>query len=89
MAKRRILKKTINACCSEMFADCVAVQLFDKNITREKIDSIMMRVLDLQLDLLKRVSHVEPGNTHLFFKKLEEDFSRESEEIYKALAALS
>ncbi|MBP3472591.1 MAG: hypothetical protein J6K41_10240 [Paraprevotella sp.] len=88
MAKRRILKKAINAHCSEMFAECVAVRLFHKNITQESLDPIMTRVLSLQMDMLERVNHVEPGSTRLFFKKLEEDFCRESEDIHKALADL-
>ncbi|MCM1107675.1 MAG: hypothetical protein NC388_01335 [Clostridium sp.] len=82
------MKKNINARCSEMFADCVAIQLFNKEVKHEDIDPIMVRVLNLQTDMLSRVNHVEPGNTRQFFSKLENDFSQESDEIYKALSAL-
>ncbi len=43
----------------------------------------------MRKELIKRISHTEPGNVKGFYKKLHEDFNQKTEEVFNALVELS
>lgn len=89
MAKRRELKKGINFLCGELFAECVAIMHYQKHGPQEDVDNVMTSILNLQDDMLCRVSHVEPGiKAKAFFKKLRTDMTSRTEEIVEQIKAL-
>ena len=89
MANRRELKKGINYLCGELFAECVAAMHYQKPIRKEDVDNVMANVLNLQDDMLSRVSHPEPGMApKVFFRKLREDMTQHTEEIVEQIKAL-
>ncbi len=89
MAKRRILKKNINGICGELFLGCAFLAgqngSEDKN---NKVQAILGDILKLRNDIISRISHTEPGNVKLFYKKLREDFNKRTDEIIDNIATL-
>lgn len=61
MANKRSLKRGINYICSEMFAECVALSLYNVNSDKENVDSLLRNILHVHSDYIMRVSHPEPG----------------------------
>ena len=89
MAKRRDLKKGINFLCGELFAECVAIMHYQKPTPQEDVDNVMTSILNLQDDMLSRVSHVEPGmKAKDYFKKLRADMLSHTDEIVEHIKAL-
>ena len=89
MAKRRELKKAINFLCGELFAESVAITLYQKSVKQEEADQVMTRILNLQDDMLRRVSHPEPGmKARAYFDHLRADLEREAEEIVTQIQGL-
>ena len=89
MEKRRELKKGINFLCGESFAECVAIMHYQKPIPQEDVDNVMTSILNLQDDMLNRVSHVEPGiKAKEFFKKLRTDMVERTDEIVEQIKSL-
>lgn len=86
---RRKLKKSINYLCGELFAECVALLQYRNEIAREDVDNLMKSILLMQNDLICRCSHVEPGSTKLYFKKLRETMIRTTDEIVEQIKALA
>ncbi|MBU3853258.1 MAG: hypothetical protein H9789_05480 [Candidatus Paraprevotella stercoravium] len=89
MAKRRILKKNINGICGELFLSCAF--LAGQNPTAEKkeqANKILTDIINLQKDIISRVSHTEPGSVKPFYKKLKEDFNKGVEEIIDNIGKL-
>ncbi|MDO4949542.1 MAG: hypothetical protein Q4E55_05175 [Bacteroidales bacterium] len=64
MAKRRNLKKALSIVACELYAACLV-----EGVNQEAIYNAFTSVLDL----IKRVSHTEPGNARQFYKKLREE----------------
>ena len=87
--KRRELKKSINFICSELLAECVALLHYQKPQKREDVDNIMLSILLMQGDMICKLSHVEPGSSKLFFKKMKEDLQTRTEEIIEQIKALA
>lgn len=85
--KRRELKKSINYLCGELLAECFARVQFD-NAPEANARAVMESILMMQTDLISRISHVEPGNTRMFFKKLCQDLSDQCDEIINDINSL-
>jgi hypothetical protein len=81
MAKKRNLKRHVNFICSELFAEGVAVSLYKKNVDQNYMNDILSRILYMQDDFLRRLSHVEPGSEKLFYKKYKQDFHQQVDEV--------
>ena len=79
--KRKDLKKHITFLCGELLAECIASAQYSKKDNKQDIENVMLTILKLQDDWIRRLSHVEPGSTKLFFKKLREDMQKRSDEI--------
>lgn len=90
MANKRNLKKQINTLCGTLLIECVATAHFKTDIPQEDIDSIMVSTLNLQSDMISRVSHVEPGlKASIFFKKLRKELAERAEDIMNQLYAIA
>ncbi len=87
--KRRELKKTINYLSGELLAECFAVLSYNKTERIEDVENVMKSILQMQNDMLNRLSHVEPGSTKLFFKKLKEEIAQRTDEIVEQIKGLS
>lgn len=85
MAKRRDLKKSINYIASELFMECLVNSLYVPGTDKQKADKLMGDILNMQNDLISRISHTEPGNVKGFYKKLREDLDTKVDEIIKAM----
>ena len=79
--KRKDLKKHISYLCGELLAECIAASQYGKGDNKQDIENVMMSILKMQNDLICRLSHVEPGSTRPFFKKLREDMQKQTDEI--------
>lgn len=79
--KRKDLKKQINYLCGELLAECIAAANFGKKDNMQDIENVVLSIFKMQGDWIGRLSHVEPGSTKLFFKKLKEDMQKRSDEI--------
>jgi len=89
MANKRQLKKRINNICGDLFAECIACVYYAK-VNREDADSVMLSILNMQDDILCRVSHIEPGlKTKVFFQKLNKDLNESVESIITQIEALA
>jgi len=86
--KRKNLKKHINYVCGELLAECIALVQYHKKENQHDIENVALGVIRMQNDLICRLSHVEPGSTRLFFKKLREDMQKRTEEIVDQLQNL-
>jgi len=87
--KRREIKKDINSLCGDLFAECVALLQYKENPNKKDIENVMLTILQMQNDMVSRLSHVEPGSTKLFFKKMREDLIARTEDIVEQIKALS
>lgn len=79
--KRKDLKKHISYLCGELLAECIAAVGYSKKDNRQDVENVMLSILKMQDDWIRRLSHVEPGSTKLFFKKLREDMQKSTDEI--------
>ena len=86
--KRKDLKKHINYLCGELLAECMAAADFTKRDNKQDVENAMLGILKMQNDLICRLSHVEPGSTKLFFKKLKEDMQKRTDEIVEQIQNL-
>ena len=89
MAKRRALKKSINNICGELFAEVVATTLYSPDVNVEMANDITGAILKLQIDIISRISHTEPGNVKGFYKKLRDDFNERATEIVDQICNLN
>ena len=87
--KRRELKKSINYLSGELLAECLAAVSYNKNTHVEDVESVVGSILQMQNEMLMRLSHVEPGSTKLFFKKMKDDIASRTEEIVAQIKELA
>ena len=59
----------------------MAASSFCKKDNKQDIENVMLGIAKMQNDWICRLSHVEPGSTKLFFKKLKEDMQKRTDEI--------
>ncbi len=75
--------------CTELLAECVSVMHYQKETPQGDIDNVMVEILNMNDDLLCRVSHVEPGmKPKVFFNKLKNDLIERSNAIVEQISAL-
>ena len=87
--KRRELKKSINYLSGELLAECLAAVSYNKNTHTQDVENVVKGILQMQNEMLMRLSHVEPGSTKLFFKKMKDDIAARTEEIVAQINALA
>ena len=86
--KRKDLKKRINYLCGELLAECMNASAFTGNDNKQDVENVMLGIMKMQNDWICRLSHVEPGSTKLFFKKLKEDMQKRTDEIIEQIQNL-
>ncbi|MBQ7818784.1 MAG: hypothetical protein IJ341_03700 [Bacteroidales bacterium] len=93
MANKRNLKKEINFIAEELIASCLLSGAFMSGNNDEKIDELIGRTLDLQVEFLSRINHPNgTKDTKLvkgYYKALIADFDKKVEEILNELEALN
>ncbi len=88
MANKRDLKKNINYICADLLAECVASLQYTK-ADRNDINNVMFSILDMQNDMICRISHMQPGMPPCqFVKKMREDMAKRTDEIIEQINAL-
>ena len=85
---RRNLKKNINFLAGELAAECIAHVNYGQSSNLEDVDNVLKSILMLQNEMINRLSHVEPGSTKMFFKKLREDLINGTDRIVEQIKAL-
>ncbi len=88
MAKRRILKKRVNYIVGELFCECLVVSKLFPQIEQEKLDVLLTRILNLQNDIVSRISHTQPGNVKGFYRALRHDFQTEVNAVIEEITNL-
>ena len=86
MAKRRILKKTINGICGELFRE-VLLHKNEPNILSESQERLI-KILHIQDEFIARINHTEKGNERKFYTKLRTDFDQSVAQIINKLYEL-
>lgn len=90
MASRRALKKNVNYITDVILGMCLLDFAQTKDEEKAKSYSeLVKKTCDMHNDLIKRISHTEPGSVKAFYKKLNEDFDKQTEEIFNALIELA
>ena len=87
MANKRDLKKGINYVASELFLECIVLKQI-KKADATKVDEILADILYLQNECLARAGHPEPGCVKAYYRKLNEDFGNEVENIFRRMQAM-
>ncbi len=87
MANKRDLKKGINYVASELFLECIVLKQI-KKADATKVDEILADILYLQNEFLARAGHPEPGCVKAYYRKLNEDFGKEVENIFRRMQAM-
>ena len=89
MSNKRDLKRSLNYACSELFAEGVSLYLSAQKEDQPQIDAILTSVLKTHRDMIKRVSHPEPGmKAKVYYSHLTEDFNKQVSEIIDHIQAL-
>ena len=82
MASKRDLKRTINYITSELFAETVAASLYNGTPAQEDVEGILSSIVMVNSDVIKRVSHPEPGiKPGAYYQNLIHDFNKQVSEI--------
>lgn len=89
MASRRNLKKSVNYIAGELFTECLVNSTFIPGTDKKKADELMTEILKIQDEFISRISHTEPGNAKVFYKKFRTDFNTKVDEIIEAIGKLN
>lgn len=76
MAKRRMLKKKINDIIDIAAGLCLIEAARASGEKRKEYGKLFMDIDDIRDEIIKRISHTEPGSVKLFYKKLQDDFDK-------------
>lgn len=89
MANKRVLKRSINRVCEELFAESVAVSLYGLANSQENHDALFFSIIKMQAHYISRVGHPEPGmKAGRYYKDLKEKFTAEVEGIVNQINSL-
>ena len=90
MTNKRNLKRTINYICSELFAVCVAVSLYNVKADEENVNAMLTAILAIQSNYVRRISHPEPGMlAKAYYRDLIDKFNKETGEIIDQICILA
>jgi len=88
MMNKRQLKKSINAVCDAIFAEAIALTLYEDKRDIVTDNAIIQSVLMLRANYVSRISHPEPGmDKQTYYKDLRDKFIAEAQEIIDQLNA--
>ena len=80
MASRKQFKKSIKYVCSELFADCIALNMCGQ-LNREVTEQLMTEILALNGDYVSRLNHLLKGQEKVSCKKMREEFTLKVNEL--------
>ena len=87
MASIKNLKKNINKFSGELFTECVFCRMYLPNTNPEKIDEIVVDILQKQNNFLKRSKHTDGKSdrslTKKHYKNLKADINEYIEKVVK------
>lgn len=93
MAKKRILKKNINYIAGELFTDAMLCHLFIKDVDKDKIETLMSRIIEMEETFIGRANHPDAKDNRAlvkeYYKKLIVDLEEESNAISNELIKLN
>lgn len=90
MANKRELKHAINSVCNELFAECEAVAHYGNKSDDENIGAILISIITINNDFVRRVSHPEPGmKPRTYFKNLTSNFNKHVVEILDQISSFN
>lgn len=87
MASRKLLKREIKSACAELLFDCVALKLTGQ-ADNEKLDALMVEVLQLNNDFVSRLSHIEKGSEKAFFATYKPQFVERANDLTDRIVKL-
>ena len=88
MSSRKNLKKMLDAYVGELLSQCALLSLIVPEENREKAFDIMDKLVDLRNDLIKRISHTEPGQAKVFYRQWKADLRSGLAELQADIEAL-
>ncbi|MCD7899260.1 MAG: hypothetical protein LUH22_05110 [Bacteroides sp.] len=88
MASRKQLKKNVNYITGELFAECMINASLASKENQGKVDEILSDILKMQDEFISRISHTEPGNVKVFYRKFLKDFNQEVDRIIDEIESL-
>lgn len=74
MSSRKNLKKSLSAYVGDLLSQCALLSLVVSDADREKVYSLIDRLVELEDDLTRRISHTEPGQAKAFYRQWKADF---------------
>ena len=80
MASRKQFKKSIKHICSELFADCVVLNLCG-HLEREKAEQFMTEVLTLNTEYISRINHLLKVQEKVSCRKMREKKKKKANEL--------
>lgn len=86
MASRKNLKKNVNYITETIAGLCIVASLENQGEKSETASRMFLQVMNLRNDIISRISHTEPGNTREFYKKLQNDFNSQVQDILQQLS---
>lgn len=86
MASRKNLKKNVNYITETIAGLCIVASLENQGEKSETASRLFLQVMNLRNDIISRISHTEPGNTREFYKKLQNDFNSQVQDILQQLS---
>lgn len=86
MASRKNLKKNVNYITETIAGLCIVTSLENQGEKSETASRMFLQVMNLRNDIISRISHTEPGNTREFYKKLQNDFNSQVQDILQQLS---
>lgn len=90
MANKRELKQMINNACEQLFAECMAVSLYEVKPDQETLRALLTSILLLRKDYVARISHPEPGMPQKqYYKVLLQDFKKHVNELIDQVHGLA
>lgn len=92
MAKRKDLKKDINYIAGELFSEVLMYSLYIPGTDKEKADTLMSRILNMQDEFLSRAQRPDGKDNHAlvkeYYRKLRVDLETEIDAIGGEIANL-
>lgn len=82
MASRKNLKKEIGYVIGELFTECMIYTELVPGANKKASDEILIELMNIENEFIKRINHTEPGNAKVYYRKLYKDFD---ESIVKVL----
>ncbi|MGM9704967.1 MAG: hypothetical protein ACI3YB_03140 [Prevotella sp.] len=90
MANKRDLKHAINGVCNDLFAECVATVHYGNKSNSENIGAILISIVTINNEYIRRVSHPEPGmKAKTYFKDLISNFNKQALEILDQIGSFN